>query len=89
MIDTKIILEIAEEYESLKPIGPDDNPDFYDSCILGITDNGNLVYGKELMITFFAEYEELSYSLALEYLDYNCFSAYVGEMTPLYINQYI
>jgi hypothetical protein len=83
------ILDAAEYANALKPDGPDGNPDFYDNAIIGITDEGRLVYGKELMVFELVDGDEMDYTEAFEFLEYNCFYAYVGEMTPLFINQYL
>jgi hypothetical protein len=83
------ILDAAEYANALKPDGPDGNPDFYDNAIVGITDEGRLVYGKELMVFELVEGDEMDYTEAFEFLEYNCFCGYVGEMTPLFINQYL
>ena len=32
--------------------------------------------------------EEMTEEEAWEWLDYNCFCAYVGEQTPLFVNTY-
>jgi hypothetical protein len=83
------ILDAAEEFASLKPDGPDGNPDFYDNAIVGITDDGRLVYSKEMMVQLLYEFDETEYGEAIDFLGYNCWNAYVGEMTPLFINQYL
>jgi hypothetical protein len=83
------ILDAAEYANALKPDGPDGNPDFYDNAIIGITDEGRLVYGKELMVFELVDGDEMDYTEAFEFLEYNCFYAGVGEMTPLFINQYL
>jgi hypothetical protein len=84
------ILDAAEYASALKPDGPDGDPDFYDNAIIGITDDGRLVYGKELMVMKLEEFDdEMDYTEAFEFLEYNCFYAGVGEMTPLFINQYL
>jgi len=83
------ILDAAEYANALKPDGPDGNPNFYDNAIVGITDDGRLVYGKELMVFELVEGDEMDYTEAFEFLEYNCFYAGVGEMTPLFINQYL
>jgi hypothetical protein len=83
------ILDAAEFAGALKPDGPDGNPDFYDNAIIGITDEGRLVYGKELMVFELVDGDEMDYTEAFEFLEYNCFYAGVGEMTPLFINQYL
>lgn len=89
MVNLLDILDAAESADALKPDGPDGSLDYYDSSIIGITDEGRLVYGKELMARDLEEYGEMDYNEAWEFLEYNCFNAYVGEMTPLFINQYI
>ena len=81
------VLEAAENAEALKPV-ENNNPNFYDEAIIGITDEGRLVYSKETMCKILEEVGEMDYNEAWEYLEYNCFNTYVGEMTPLYINQY-
>ena len=90
MVNLLDILDAAESVNALKPDGMDGNPDFYDDAIIGITDEGRLVYGKERMAFLLeGDSEEMDYNDAWEFLEYNCFNAYVGEMTPLFINQYI
>ena len=89
MINILDVLDAAESANALKPDGPDGNPDFYDDAIVGITDEGRLVYGKERMAFLLEDTDDMDYNSAWEFLEYNCFSAYVGEMTPLFINQYI
>jgi len=81
------VLEAAENAEALKPV-ENNNPNFYDDAIVGITDEGRLVYSKERMCDLLTGLDEMDYNEAWEFLEDNCFNAYVGEMTPLYINQY-
>ena len=83
------ILDAAASAGALKPDGPDGNPDFYDNAIIGITDEGRLVYGKELMTFELEEFGEMDYNEAFEFLEFNTFCAHLGEMTPLFINQYL
>jgi len=83
------ILDAADSAGALKPDGPDGNPDFYDNAIIGITDEGRLVYGKELMTFELEEFGEMDYNEAFEFLEFNTFCAHLGEMTPLFINQYL
>lgn len=90
MVNLLDVLDAAESANALKPDGPDGSPDFYDDAIVGITDDGILVYGKEKMAFLLEEGDdEMDYNSAWEFLEYNTFCAYVGEMTPLFINQYI
>jgi hypothetical protein len=88
-MDLELILEMAEESLSLKPDGFDGSADGYNGAIVGITDNGQLVYSKERMIELLVEMNnEMTIEDAWEFLEYNCFNAYIGEKTPIYINTY-
>ena len=88
-MDLQLILEMAEQTLALKPDGIDGNPDGFDGAIVGITDNGQLVYSKELMVDLLIETDkEITEEEAWEWLEYNCFCAYVGEQTPLFVNTY-
>lgn len=85
-MDLELILQTATECEALKPDGFNGDPDGYDEAILGITDNGQLVYSKEIMVRLLCR--EMSEEDAWEFLEYNCFNAYVGEQTPVFVNTY-
>ena len=88
-MDLEIILQAAADCLALKPDGFDGNVNGYDEAILGITDNGQLVYSKEKMAEIVMEVDpEMSEEDAWEFLEYNTFSAYVGEQTPLYVNTF-
>ncbi len=88
-MDLEIILQIAEYNLSLKPDGFDGNKDGYDKAILGINDNGQLVYSKEIMVHLLMNMDpEMSLEDAWEFLEYNCFNTYVGDKTPIFINTY-
>jgi hypothetical protein len=85
MRDLNFILEFAESMGSLKPVGFDGDVDGYNDAIVGITDEGCLVYSKEKM-TELCMLQGMEEEEALEWLSYNTFSAYVGDTTPIYIN---
>jgi hypothetical protein len=88
-MDLEIILQIAEDNLSLKPDGFDGNKDGYDNAIIGINDNGQLVYSKEIMVDLLMNMDpEMSLEDAWEFLEYNCFNTYVGDKTPIFINTY-
>ena len=88
-MDLELILQTAEECFALKPDGFDGSKDGYDKAILGITDNGQLVYSKEIMVDLLIKMDpQMTEEDAWEFLDYNCFNAYVGEQTPIFINTY-
>ena len=88
-MDLELILQTAAECLALKPNLSEENPDGYDKAILGLTDNGQLVYSKEKMVKILMKYDKkLSEEDAWEFLDFNCFDAYVGEQTPIFVNTY-
>jgi hypothetical protein len=88
-MDLELILETAANCLALKPNLSEENPDGYDKAILGLTDNGQLVYSKEKMIKILMKYDKkLLKEDAWEFLDFNCFDAYVGEQTPIFVNTY-
>lgn len=89
-VDLDLILEVASECLALKPDGFDGDPDGYDKAILGLTDNGQLVYSKEAMVRILVDSEDdMDEESAMEFLEYNCFCAYVGEQTPIFVNTFI
>ena len=58
--------------------------DGFDDAVVGIEVNTfRLVYSIDRMIAILTK--DMSYEDAIEYLDFNVFSAYVGERTPIYI----
>ena len=88
-MDLELILQTAEECLALKPDGFDGNKDGYDKAILGLTDNGQLVYSKEIMVDLLLNMDsEMTEEDAWEFLEYNCFNTYVGEQTPIFVNTY-
>lgn len=84
----KMVLEWADDIGALKPVGYNDDVSFYDYAILGITDDGNLVYSKDLMINILSRVSEMGWEESAEFLEFNCFSAYVGSRTPIFVNQF-
>jgi len=88
-MDLELILQMAEDCLALKVNLSEENPDGYDKAILGITDNGQLVYSKEIMVDLLREDDkDLSEEDAWEFLEFNCFCAYVGDQTPIFVNTY-
>tara|TARA_B110001454_G_C12463240_1_gene327140 strand:+ start:298 stop:549 length:252 start_codon:yes stop_codon:yes gene_type:complete len=78
MID--LILERYPDEEILKADG-------YDSAIIGIDEvSMRLIYSKALIIAILQSPEHgMDYLEAIEFFDYNIGSAYVGEKTPIYM----
>lgn len=60
--------------------------DGFNDSIIGTTDDGRVVYSKTLMLENLVLTQDMDATEALEYLNYNTWSAYVGEFTPLYVN---
>lgn len=58
----------------------------YYKAFLGILGNGILAYDSEEMIAQCAEDCDMSYSQAMEALDYNTFCCHIGDKTPIHIN---
>lgn len=80
MIDQEHLMEILEEEECLTADG-------FDDALVGCTYGSNVVavYDINKMVEVLI-CEGMDYDDAVEFLDYNVVSAYMGEKTPLYIN---
>ena len=56
----------------------------FDKAIMGITENGNIVYSvekiKQILIKDGMEIDDVD-----EYIEFNIFGAYLGEFTPIYM----
>lgn len=62
--------------------------DGFDEALIGITVSVNPVaaYSKYRMLEILMKRDGMTYEDAIEYLEYNVFGAYVGEKTPVYID---
>ena len=80
----KAIFELAKDSDALKPIGINGNSDGYDDAVMCISTDGRLVYSVEKMIGILIRDGEMNEEEAREWLEYNTFNAYVGEMTPIW-----
>lgn len=98
-VDLESVLRTAEDVLALKPDGFNGDRDGYDSAIIGITDNGQLVYSKSRMVDLLVEMsmvdsegneipDPMTTEDAWEFLEFNCFDAYVGEQTPIFIETF-
>lgn len=88
-MDLQLVLQTASDCLALKPTGFDGNIDGYDKAIMGLTDNGQLVYSKEKMVKLLMKSDKsMSEEDAWEFLDFNTFNSYIGEQTPIYVNTY-
>jgi hypothetical protein len=70
-------------------IYPDDlflKADGFDKSVIGIEPNTmKLVYDINKMIKILIKRDKMSNFEAIEFLEFNVFSAYMGENTPIYI----
>jgi len=88
-MDLELILQSAAECLALKVNLSEENPDGYDKAVLGLSESGQLVYSKEIMVELLMQEDpELSEEDAWEFLEFNCFCAYVGDQTPIFVNTY-
>lgn len=63
-----------------------ENPD-YDSAIIGVTDEGNVVYDFNKMVDHLMEHDGMERDEAVEFIEYNAVRAlpYAGEGAPIII----
>ena len=63
--------------------------DDFDAAFLGLTQRINepklAVYSWAKMVDLLVFRDEMTYEEAVEYIDYNCLGAWVGERTPLIV----
>jgi hypothetical protein len=60
--------------------------DGFDEAVVGIEPTTlRIIYSIPKMVGILVEKDGMSDEDAIEYLEYNTFSAYVGEQTPIYI----
>jgi hypothetical protein len=61
--------------------------DGFDDAILGVDDDKMIiVYSTKKVLSILMEVDEMSYEDALEHFYYNIKGSYVGEKTPLFID---
>ena len=63
----------------------------FDDCIVGVDDSTfnqpvRVVYLKSQMIDTLIKDHDMDWEEAIEYLEFNVWGAYVGEQTPIYVN---
>jgi len=80
MIDKEHLMEVLAEEECLTADG-------FDTALVGCTYGANVVavYDIQRMIDVLVN-EGMDHDDAVEFLEYNVVSAYLGEKTPLYVN---
>ena len=61
--------------------------DGFDDAIIGFEPNmWKVVYSRRKCVDILVQNEGMSYEDAIDYLEYNTFNAYVGENTPLWVD---
>jgi formylmethanofuran dehydrogenase subunit E len=80
MIDKEHLMEVLAEEECLTADG-------FDAALVGCTYGANVVavYDIQRMIEVLVN-EGMDHDDAVEFLEYNVVSAYLGDKTPLYVN---
>ena len=80
MIDKEHLMQVLEEEECLTADG-------FDDALVGCTYGANVVavYDIQRMIEVLVN-EGMDHDDAVEFLEYNVVSAYLGDKTPLYVN---
>lgn len=67
--------------------------DGFDECVLGIGSRCGmedvLVYSKKKIVYTLRDRDEMTVEDALEYIDFNILGAYVGERTPIILEDFI
>ena len=61
-----------------------ENPDFC-NAIIGVSENGNVVYDYDKMVVQLMEEDKISYEDAADFISYNTINAipYMGEKKPI------
>lgn len=61
--------------------------DGFNEAILGVEDNQmKIVYSSKKIISLLISNDEMSYEDAMEHFDYNIRGSYVGEKTPIFVD---
>ena len=61
--------------------------EYFDEAIVGVTNDDRVVYDMDKMIEVLCHESNCDIEEAIEYLEFNTWSAYVGESTPVYIQR--
>ncbi|MFW6243204.1 MAG: hypothetical protein ACOC2W_03500 [bacterium] len=61
--------------------------DGFDDALIGVDENGDrLVYSVQKCIDILIKRDGMKYDEALEYFDFNIRQSYVGDKTPIWVN---
>ena len=61
----------------------------YDDAIVGVTDEGRVIYDYDAMVKCLMEQDEISMEEAIEFIEYNTIRAlpYAGENAPIIMHR--
>lgn len=62
--------------------------DGFNEAVVGTTDDGRVVYSKVLMIEELVVDGEMTTEDAMIHCEYNIWNTYVGDYTPVFINDF-
>lgn len=63
--------------------------DGFDDAIVGIDlSSGRVAYSKQKMVEILVIRDEMSWDEAYEFADFNIWCAWMGEQTPIYLDDY-
>jgi hypothetical protein len=66
--------------------------DGYNSAIIGVAggfDSGRVVYSVKKMVEVCMKELSVDADEAIEWIEYNTFGAFIGEYTPIYVDDYL
>lgn len=68
--------------------------DGFDDCIIGVaydkaTSTNRVVYSRTKCINILMERDGMEHDVAEEFFDFNVSDAYVGNKTPIFVDDYI
>ena len=61
--------------------------DYFDQAIVGVSNEDRVVYDMDKMIELSCKANDWEIDEAIEYLEFNTWGAYVGKLTPIYIQR--
>ena len=60
----------------------------FEEAICGTTDDGRVIYSKVGMVEILVTRDDMSVEDAMVHCEFNVWTAYVGDHTPIYINDF-
>lgn len=78
--------EIAENYPELLVL----DPEYFDAAILGVANRINtaaVCYSESKIIEILMKEDGMDYDEAVEYYQYNILGSWLGEHTPMYLEE--